>query len=88
MKTYPECNRDEPGLRQKIGQLFERLPELDNIELTIGGKRYRARRVMPWVVMDVKSARGWDCWTEWPLPEYFRRQAMSAMPALSKEMTQ
>ena len=64
-------------LRKTIGQLFEQLPELESIELTHGGKRYRARLSMPWVCMDVKTkGRGWDCWTEWPLPEYYRRVAM------------
>jgi len=64
-------------LRKTIGQLFEQLPELESIELTHGGKRYRARLSMPWVCMDVKAeGRGWDCWTEWPLPEYYRRKAM------------
>jgi hypothetical protein len=77
MKPYPECNRDMPELRQKIGQLFASLPELESIELTHGGKRYRARRSEPWVTMDAKAqGRGWDCWTEWPLPEFYRRKAM------------
>lgn len=77
MRAYPECNRDMPELRQKIGQLFESLPELENIEFTHGGQRYRARRSMPWVCMDVKAeGRGWDDWTEWPLPEFYRRKAM------------
>ncbi|MDA8151823.1 MAG: hypothetical protein M0003_03780 [Acidithiobacillus sp.] len=68
---------DNQELRQKIGQLFEQLPELETIELTYGGKRYRARLSMPWVCMDVKAeGRGWDDWTEWPLPEYHRRKAM------------
>ena len=79
MKPYPECNRDLPELRQAIGKLFESLPALENIEFTHGGKKYRARRSEPWVCMDAKAeGRGWDCWTEWPLPEYFRRVAMSA----------
>lgn len=77
MKAYPLCNRDEPLLRQKIGQLFEQLPELTEVTLTIGGKRYRGRLSMPWVCMDAKAeGRGWDCWTEWPLPEFYRRKAM------------
>ncbi|MCR2831234.1 hypothetical protein NR402_13230 [Acidithiobacillus ferrooxidans] len=64
-------------LRKTIGQLFEQLPELESIELTHGGKRYRARLSMPWVCIDVKAeGRGWDDWTEWPLPEYYRRVAM------------
>ncbi|WP_461596779.1 hypothetical protein [Thiomonas sp.] len=63
-------------LRKTIGQLFESLPGLESIELTHGGKRYRARLSMPWVCMDVKAARGWDNWTEWPLPEFYRRRAM------------
>lgn len=68
---------DNQELRQKIGQLFEQLPELTEASFTIGGKRYRARRSMPWVCMDVKAeGRGWDIWTEWPLPEYYRRKAM------------
>ena len=68
---------DMPELRQKIGQLFEQLPELTEATLTIGGERYRARLSMPWVCMDVKTdGWGWDCWTEWPLPEYYRRKAM------------
>jgi hypothetical protein len=68
---------DMPELRQKIGQLFESLPELTEATLTIGGKRYRARLSMPWVCMDVKAeGRGWDDWTEWPLPEFYRRRAM------------
>ncbi|BDB13825.1 hypothetical protein [Acidithiobacillus ferrooxidans] len=68
---------DMPELRRKIGQLFEQLPELETIELTYGGKRYRARLSMPWVCMDVKAeGRGWDDWTEWPLPEFYRRVAM------------
>ena len=68
---------DMPELRQKIGQLFEQLPELESIELTHGGKRYRARLSMPWVCMDTKAeGRGWDDWTEWPLPEFYRRVAM------------
>ena len=79
MKPYPECNRDMPELRQTIGRLFETLPELESIELTHGGKRYRARLSMPWVTMDAKAeGRGWNCWTEYPLPEYFRRKAMGA----------
>ena len=79
MKPYPECNRDMPELRRAIGQLFERLPELESIELTHGGKRYRARLSMPWVCMDAKAeGRGWVFWTEWPLPEFFRRKAMGA----------
>jgi hypothetical protein len=72
MKAYPACNREMPELRRKIGQLFESLPGLETIELTYGGKRYRARLAMPWVCMDVKAARGWDAWTEWPMPEYRR----------------
>lgn len=64
-------------LRKTIGQLFEQLPELESIELTHGGKRYRARLSMPWVCMDTKAeGRGWDDWTEWPLPEFYRRKAM------------
>ncbi len=64
-------------LRKTIGQLFEQLPELESIELTHGGKRYRARLSMPWVCMDTKAeGRGWDDWTEWPLPEFYRRRAM------------
>ncbi len=79
MKPYPECNRDMPELRQKIGQLFEQMPELETIELTHGGQRYRARRSEPWVMMDAKAdGRGWNFWTEYPLPEYFRRKAMGA----------
>ena len=74
MKPYPECNRDMPELRQKIGQLFEQMPELETIELTHGGQRYRARRSEPWVMMDAKAdGRGWNFWTE-----YFRRKAMGA----------
>lgn len=74
MRAYPECNRDLPELRQAIGQLFESLPELESIELTHGGKRYRARLSMPWVAMDAKAeGRGWAFWTEYPLPEYYRR---------------
>ena len=77
MKPYPECNLEEPELRREIGQLFENLPGLETIEITHGGKRYRARLSMPWVMMDVKAeGRGWNCWTEYPLPEYFRRKAM------------
>jgi hypothetical protein len=77
MKPYPECTREMPELRQTIGRLFEQLPELENIEFTIGGQRYRARLCVPWVCMDVKAdGRGWDCWTEWPLPEFYRRKAM------------
>ncbi len=68
---------DMPELRRKIGQLFEQLPELENIEFTHGGKRYRARLSMPWIVMDVQAeGRGWERWTEWPLPEFYRRQRM------------
>ena len=68
---------DMPELRQKIGQLFEQLPELTEASFTIGGKQYRARLSMPWVCMDTKAeGRGWDSWTEWPLPEYYRRKAM------------
>lgn len=64
-------------LRKTIGQLFEQLPELESIELTHGGKRYRARLSMPWVCMDTKAeGRGWDDWAEWPLPEFYRRRAM------------
>ncbi|MFA5730858.1 hypothetical protein [Acidithiobacillus sp.] len=66
-------------LRKTIGQLFESLPELTEAALTIGGKRYRARLSMPWVCVDTKAeGRGWDCWTEWPLPEFYRRKAMGS----------
>ena len=66
---------DNQVLRQKIGQLFEQLPKLENIELAHGGQRYRAERAAPWVLMDTKAARGWDRWTEWPLPEYHQWKA-------------
>ena len=79
MRAYPECNRDEPELRQKIGLLFEHLPELTESTFTIGGQRYRARRTGPWVCMDVKAeGRGWDCWTEWALPEWRNRQRVAS----------
>lgn len=67
---------DLQTLRKTIGQLFESLPELTEASFTIGGKQYRAHRSEPWVCMDAKAARGWDAWTEYPLPEYYRRKAM------------
>lgn len=76
MQPYPLCNRAEPELRQKIGQLFESLPGLTEATFTIGGRRYRARLSMPWVTMDVKAARGWQPWTEYPTAEFYRRRAM------------
>ena len=76
MNDYPLCAHDLPELRQKIGQLFESLPGLTDATFTIGGRRYRARLSVPWVCMDVKAAKGWADWTEWPLPEFYRRKAM------------
>lgn len=58
------------ALRKTIGQLFDQLPELENIDFTHGGQRYRAKRASPWVLLDSKAARGWDMWTEWALREY------------------
>ena len=78
MQPYPSCNRAEPELRRKIGQLFEQLPELTDATFTIGGQRYRARLSMPWVVLDAKTAKGWQPWTEWPLPESRNRQRVTA----------
>ena len=78
MKSYPDCNRDLPELRQKIGQLFEQVPELTEATFTIGGQRYRARLSMPWVMLDVKAPRGWNPWTEWPLPEFRNRKRGAA----------
>jgi len=67
---------DLQKLRKTIGKLFEELPELEEATFTVGGKRFRAHRAMPWVCMDAKAeGRGWNYWTEWPLPEYFRRMA-------------
>lgn len=75
MRAYPLCNRDMPELRRTIGQLFEQMPELENIEITHGGKRYRARRSGHWVLLDAKAqGRGWDFWTEWPLPSWYAWQ--------------
>jgi hypothetical protein len=66
-------------LRKTIGQLFEQLPDLENIELTHGGQRYRARRTGCWVCMDVKAdGRGWNDWTEWALPAFYRWQSKQA----------
>ena len=84
MQPYPLCNRDMPELRQKIGELFEQVPGLTEATFTIGGQRYRARLSMPWVCMDVKAARGWQPWTEWPLPEFYRRKAMG--PGWAKQV--
>ena len=75
MRPYPECNRDMPELRQKVGQLFESLPELTETTFTTGGIQYRARRSGHWVTMDVKAkGRGWDCWTELALPSWYAWQ--------------
>jgi len=74
---------DLQKLRKTIGRLFEELPELEEATFTVGGKRYRACRREPWVCMDAKATgRGWDYWTEWPLPEYFRRMAMKQKAAI------
>ncbi|MBN6739966.1 hypothetical protein JKG47_05340 [Acidithiobacillus sp. MC6.1] len=57
--------------RLTIGRMFEQLPDLERAEFTIGGKRYRAHRSLPWVCIDAKNeGRGWDYWTEYPLPEW------------------
>lgn len=63
-------------LRRTIGGLFEALPELESIELTHGGQKYRAYRSMGrWACVDTKAkGRGWDRWTEWPLSESRKHQ--------------
>lgn len=85
MKT----TKPEAALRVAIGKLFETLPALENIELSLGGQRYRAHRSEPWVCMDKKSSgRGWDDWTEYPLPayhEYCRRQAKAGIEPWASE---
>lgn len=76
MKPYPECTRELPGLRQQIGVMFDSLPELESIELTHGGQRYRARRYGTLVSMDSKRGGwGWTLWTEWLTSEFYRRKA-------------
>lgn len=83
MKTRVKTTKPEAALRVAIGKLFETLPALENIELSLGGQRYRAHRSEPWVCMDVKAkGRGWECWTEYGLPayhEFCRRQAMAGI---------
>lgn len=79
MRPYPECTREMPELRQQIGVMFDSLPELESIELTYGGQRYRARRCGTLVSMESKNdTRGWSFWTEWFMPEFYQRRAMRA----------
>lgn len=66
---------NETELRRTLGQLFEGLPELTDATVTIGGQLYRARRNAPWVLIDAKAPRGWNPWTEWPLPAFRNRYA-------------
>ena len=55
---------EENRTRLTIGKMFHDLPGLENIELTIGGQRYRAHRAGQWVVLDHKPGKRWTVWTE------------------------